>query len=89
VIFSYPAAVIAFGSTVAIEAGNVILLSLASGILVAYGPVAWNALKPSMIDGASILAMGILTSWAGVVVARSISILWQVLDKPIDWLDSP
>lgn len=89
VIFSYPAAVLALGSRVAIETGNVILLSLASGIVVAYAPVAWDALKRGMIDGASILAIGILSSWAGVVVARSISILWRVVDKPVEWLDSP
>lgn len=89
VIFSYPAAVITLGPHVAIETGNVILLSLACGIVVAYAPVAWNALKRGMIDGASILAIGILSSWAGVVVARSISILWRVVDKPVEWLDSP
>lgn len=89
IVFSYPAAVIAMGSRVAIEAGNVILLSLACGIVVAYAPVAWDALRRGMIDGASILAMGILASWAGVAVARIVSVVWRVLDKPVEWLDSP
>lgn len=89
VIFSYPAAVITLGPRVAIETGNVILLSLACGIVVAYAPVAWDALRRGMIDGASILAMGILASWSGVAVARIVSVIWRVLDKPVDWLDSP
>lgn len=89
VILSYPLAVLSLGSRVAIETGNVILLSLACGIVVAYAPVAWESLRRGMIDGASILAIGILSSWAGVVVARTVSIVWRVLDKPVDWLDSP
>lgn len=89
VIFSYPAAVLTLGSRAAIETGNVILLSLACGIVVAYAPVAWDALKRGMIDGASILAIGILSSWAGVAVARTVSVVWRVVDKPVDWLDSP
>lgn len=89
VIFSYPAAVLTLGARVAIETGNVILLSLACGIVVAYAPVAWDALKRGMIDGASILAIGILSSWAAVAVARMVSVAWRVIDKPVEWLDSP
>ncbi len=89
VILSYPVAVISLGPRVAIETGNVILLSLACGIVVAYAPVAWEALRRGMIDGASILAIGILASWLGVALARVVSVAWRVLDKPLDWLDSP
>lgn len=42
--------------------------------VVAYAPVAWDALKRGMIDGASILAIGILSSWAAVAVARMVSV---------------
>jgi hypothetical protein len=89
VLLSYPVAVLALGPRVAIETGNVILLSLASGIVVAYAPVAWQALRHGLVDGAGILSIGIFASWLGVVIARGVSIVWRVLDKPVDWLDSP
>lgn len=89
VVFSYPTAILMLGSRVAIETGNVIVLSVASGIVVAYAPVAWQAMrKGRLIDGADILSIGIFTAWCGVAYARMGSIIWRMLDKPVSWLDS-
>jgi hypothetical protein len=80
---------IAAGGRLAIEAGNVILMAMATGIVVAYAPVVRQALQRPLIEGGDILAIGIFIAWLGVAYARGVSILWRLADKPVDWLDSP
>ena len=84
----YYGSIAILGSAKAIEIGNVMVLALATGIVVAYAPVAWQAMKHDPIDGANILSLGIFTSWAGVLVARGVSIIWRLAGQPVDWLNS-
>ncbi|MFC5421938.1 hypothetical protein ACFPOB_20460 [Bosea eneae] len=89
VVLSYPAAIATLGPQKAIEIGNIMVLALAAGIVVAYAPLAWMAFrKGGLIDGADILSVGIFASWAGVLYARSGSILWRLSGQPVDWLNS-
>ncbi len=84
----YPLVAATFGSRVAIETANVVLLSLASGVVVAYAPVALSTFRTAMLDGAAILSLGIFIGWSGVTMARGGSIVWRLFDKPPEWLDS-
>lgn len=89
VVGSYPAAITLLGAQRAIEIGNIMVLALAAGIVVAYAPVAWMAFrKGALIDGADILSVGIFASWTGVFYARAGSILWRLSGQPVDWLNS-
>ncbi|WP_156410514.1 hypothetical protein [Bosea sp. Root381] len=88
VLGSYPGAIWLLGPIKAIEIGNVMVLALAAGIVVAYAPVARDALRYGLIDGANILSIGIFASWLGVVVARGGSILWRLSGQPLEWLNS-
>lgn len=88
VLLSYPAAITILGPRRAIEIGNVMVLALAAGIVVAYAPVARDSFRYGMIDGANILSIGIFSSWLGVLMARGGSILWRLADQPVDWLNS-
>jgi hypothetical protein len=88
VLLSYPGAIMLLGAQKAIEIGNILVLALASGIVVAYAPVAWDALRTGLVDGAGILSIGIFASWAGAVVARGGSIIWRAAGQPPEWLNS-
>lgn len=84
----YPMAVSVFGSRAAIEGSNVVMLSLAFGIVVAYAPSVWQDLKSATLDGAAILSIGIFSSWLAIIYRTGASILWRLNDKPVEWLDS-
>lgn len=88
VLAGYPTSISIIGQEKAIETGNVMLLSLAVGIMIAYAKNAWEALHTEFIIGGDVLAIGIFLSWAGVAMARGGSIIWRILDQPVSWLNS-
>lgn len=88
VLASYPAAIMLLGPRKAIEIGNIMVLALSAGIVVAYAPVARDAFRYGLIDGANILSIGIFASWLGVLLARGGSIVWRLSGQPVDWLNS-
>lgn len=88
VLLSYPIAITALGPRRAIEIGNIMVLALSAGIVVAYAPVARDALRHGLIDGANILSVGIFASWLGVFIARGGSIVWRLAGQPVEWLNS-
>ncbi len=88
VMVSYPTAVTIFGSRAAIEGSNVVMLSLACGIVVAYAPDVWHDLKFAKLNGSAILSIGIFSSWLAIIYRTGSSISWRLYGKPIEWLDS-
>lgn len=88
VALAYPTAVSVFGPRATIEGSNVVMLSLAFGIVVAYAPSVWQDLKSATLDGAAILSIGIFASWSAIIYRTGSSILWRLNDKPVEWLDS-
>lgn len=88
VILSYPFAILFFGPKAAIEIGNVMVLALSAGIVVAYGPIVRDALRHHYIDGPHILTIGIFLGWAATFFARGGSIIWRLMGQPPDWLNS-
>jgi hypothetical protein len=88
VVASYPVAIVVLGAQKAIEIGNVMVLALSAGIVVAYAPVARDAFRYGMIDGANILSIGIFASWLATFVARGGSIVWRLAGQPPEWLNS-
>lgn len=88
VLAGYPTSIALIGQEKAIETGNVMLLALAVGIMVAYAKNAWEAVHEPYILGGDVLAIGIFLSWSGVALARGGSILWRILDQPVSWLNS-
>lgn len=76
------------GSRVAIETVNVAMLSLASAVVVSYAPVLWQDLHFARLDRAAILSIGIFVGWLAIIYRTGCSIVWRLVDKPVDWLDS-
>lgn len=88
IVFGYPASIALMGPQRAIEIGNIMALALSAGIVVAYAPVARDALRNRLIDGAGILSIGIFASWSGALLARGGSIVWRLAGQPVEWLNS-
>lgn len=88
IIFGYPTAILLLGQEPAIEVGNIITVSLACGIVVTYTPTAWAIIKYPVLDGASILSFGIWLGWSAIMYRTGGAIIWRLLDKPDNWLDS-
>jgi hypothetical protein len=88
VLLGYPGAIILFGPQKPIAIGNVIVFALSAGIVVADAPVARDALRHDLIDGANILSIGIFAAWLGTCMARGGSISWRLAGQPVEWLNS-
>ena len=88
VMSAYPVSVAMLGPRSTIEGGNVVMLSLAFGIVVAYAPSVWHDLRSATLDGAAILSVGIFSSWLAIIYRTGSSIIWRLNDKPVEWLDS-
>ncbi len=84
----YPLAVVTLGPRQTFELGNIVLLSFAAGLVVAYTPNVIDAFNRPMIDGAGLLAVAIWIFWAGTAVGRVLSITWRMFGKPPAWLDN-
>lgn len=88
VILSYPAAMLLLGPRMAIEIGNIMVLALSAGIVVAYAPIVKDALRHHLIEGSDILTIGIFVGWLATFYARGGSIIWRLLGQPPEWLNS-
>lgn len=84
----YPLSILVLGPQQTFELGNIVLLSFAIGLVVAYTPNVLDAFGRPMIDGAGLLAVAIWICWAGTAVGRMLSITWRLFGKPPAWLDN-
>lgn len=84
----YPLSIISFGPQPTFELSNILLLSFAVGLFVAYTPNVIDAFSRPMIDGAGLLAIAIWIFWAGTAIGRMLSITWRLFGKPPTWLDN-
>lgn len=62
----YFAAINILGQERALEIGNMIMFSLAVGIVIAYTTTAWAGIKYVRLDGATVLSLGIWLGWASI-----------------------
>ena len=84
----YFGSILTLGQETAIELGNMILFSLAIGIVTAYTTTAWGIFRYSMLDGATVLSIGIWLGWLSISYRTAGAVLWRFFDKPEGWLDS-
>jgi hypothetical protein len=84
----YPVTVLFVGHRQSFEIGNVILLSMSIGIVVAYTPDVLDAMSRRMIDGGGMAAISVWLCYAGIATGRLMSIAWRLAGKPPGWLDT-
>jgi len=78
--------VLALGGSQLIEIFNILNLSLAVGVVVAYAPVVFNSIfSDRPLDRADWLGIGIFLSWFATIELRTYSIIWRWMDQPL-WL---
>ncbi len=88
VLSLYPVTVAFLGRYRAFEVGNVVLLSMSMGIMVAYLPEVVNSIGRRMIDGAGVAAISIFLCYSGIATGRVLSIAWRLSGRPPEWLDT-
>lgn len=88
VLSLYPVTVSFLGSRRAFEVGNVVLLSMSIGIMVAYLPEVLSSFRHRLIDGAGVAAISIFLCYGGIATGRALSIAWRLAGKPPEWLDT-